>query len=108
MLFRSVDVSDWAAVEKTTDATLKAFGKIAMLLAAVGGVIAAILLVDAYWTGTPTVREHSGWFILSMLLLLAGLQIMLTGILAEIIVRIYFRLDQSEGYVVRQTWGGGA
>lgn len=87
---------------------LKAFGKIALALFAVGGTISSVLLIEAYWTGTPTVREHSGWFILSMLLLLAGLQIMLTGILAEVIVRIYFRLGDNDSYVVRRTWGRGA
>ena len=43
-----------------------------------------------------------------MLLLIAGLQIMLTGILAEVIVRIYYRLGDDEGYFVRRTWDGGA
>lgn len=87
---------------------LKAFGKIAIAFFMLGGTIAFALLVDAWWTGTPTVREHSGWFILAMLLLTAGLQILLTGILAEIIVRIYYRLGDSEGYIVRRTWGGGS
>ena len=87
---------------------LKAFGKIAILLFATGATIALLLLGEAWWTGMPTVREHSGWFILSMLLLLAGLQILLTGLLAEIIVRIYYRLGETEGYIIRRTWGGGA
>ena len=86
---------------------LKAFGKIAIAFFVIGGSIASVLLIDAWWTGSPTVREHSGWFILSMLLLIAGLQILLTGILAEVIVRIYYRLGDTEGYIVRRTWGGG-
>jgi hypothetical protein len=83
---------------------LKAFGKIAMAMFAAGGVISAVLLAYAYVTGRAAVREHSGWFVLAMLLLIAGLQILLTGILAEIIVRIYYRLGDAEGYVVRRTW----
>lgn len=83
---------------------LKAFGKIAMLMFLVGGTIASTLLVYAYRTGTPAVREHSGWFILSMMLLVAGLQILLAGILAEIVVRIYYRLGDEDGYVVRRIW----
>jgi len=86
---------------------LKAFGKIAMAMFAAGGVISAVLLVYAYSTGTPTVREHSGWFVLAMLLFIAGLQILLTGILAEIIVRIYYRLGDADGYVIRRTWERG-
>ena len=83
---------------------LKAFGKIALALFVVGAAIASVLLVYSLWTGTPTVREHSGWFVLSMMLFVAALQILLTGILAEIIVRIYYRLGDAEGYVVRRAW----
>jgi glycosyltransferase involved in cell wall biosynthesis len=83
---------------------LKAFGKIALVLFAAGATIGAVLLGYSLWTGVPTVREHSGWFILSMMLSLAALQILLTGILAEIIVRIYYRLGDAEGYVVRRAW----
>jgi glycosyltransferase involved in cell wall biosynthesis len=83
---------------------LKAFGKIAMLLGAAGGGIAAALLMYWWTTGVAVVRQHSGWFLLSMLLLLAALQILMTGILAEILVRIYYGLRQEQGYVVRREW----
>jgi hypothetical protein len=83
---------------------LKAFGKIALAMFLVGAAIASVLLAYSLWTGTPTVREHSGWFVLSMILFVAALQILLTGILAEIIVRIYYRLGDAEGYVVRRAW----
>ena len=83
---------------------LKAFGKIALVLFGTGATIASALLAYSLWTGVPTVREHSGWFVLSMILFVAALQILLTGILAEIIVRIYYRLGDAEGYVVRRAW----
>jgi glycosyltransferase involved in cell wall biosynthesis len=86
---------------------LKAFGKIALVMFAAGAAIATWLLGYAYLTGTPTVREHSGWFILSMLLLVAALQIVLTGLLAEIIVRIYYRVGGAGPYFVRRTWKAG-
>ena len=83
---------------------LKAFGKIAMAMFFCGAIIAAVLLGYAYSSGRPVVREHSGWFMLSMLLFTAGLQILLAGILAEVVVRIYYRLSDAEGYFVRRTW----
>lgn len=83
---------------------LKAFGKIGLLLAATGMGIAAYLVGYAWVTGTPTVRERSGWFLLASLLMLGGLQTLLTGILAEILVRIYYLSGQSQQEHVRREW----
>jgi glycosyltransferase involved in cell wall biosynthesis len=85
---------------------LRAFGKIAALLFVAGSAIAAWLLVLAFLTGEPTVRVRSGWFILSALLVLGSLQVMLAGILAEILVRIYYRSGGVQNYVVRHEWRG--
>jgi glycosyltransferase involved in cell wall biosynthesis len=85
---------------------LKAFGKLALLLMTAGGTIATWLVVYAYVTGEPTVRTHSGWFLVVILLILAGLQILVAGLLAEILVRIYYRQSGTEGYVVRREWNG--
>jgi hypothetical protein len=87
---------------------LRAFGKIAAILFAAGTTIAVWLIAVATITGEPTVRLRSGWFILSALLLLASLQIMLTGIVAEILVRIYYRTGGAESYVVRREWTGAS
>jgi glycosyltransferase involved in cell wall biosynthesis len=84
---------------------LKAFGKIGFLLVGLGTGISGSLIAYSLVTGNPTVRSRGGWFLLSMLLILGGLQILLTGILAEILVRIYYRSGQTqEGYVVRREW----
>jgi glycosyltransferase involved in cell wall biosynthesis len=85
---------------------LRAFGKIAALLFIAGAMIAAWLLGLAFLTGEPTVRVRSGWFILSALLVLGSLQVMLAGILAEILVRIYYRSGGVQSYVVRDEWRG--
>ena len=75
-----------------------------MLLIAAGVAIAAYLVGYAWVTGTPTVRERSGWFLLASLLMLGGLQTLLTGILAEILVRIYYQSGQSQQEHVRREW----
>ena len=54
-------------------------------------------------TGTSTIRERGGWFLLSSLLMLGGLQTLLTGILAEILVRIYYQRGEQEA-TVRREW----
>jgi len=83
---------------------LRAFGKLAAILFLAGSTIAAWLLAIAFLTGEPTVRVRSGWFILSALLVLASLQVMVAGILAEVLVRIYYRSGGAESYVVRHEW----
>jgi hypothetical protein len=87
---------------------LKAFGKIAMALGGAGCGIGLVLLVYSWTTGVAVVRQHSGWFLLSILLVLAALQILMTGILAEILVRIYYGLRQDLGYIVRREWTAAA
>jgi glycosyltransferase involved in cell wall biosynthesis len=82
---------------------LKAFGKIGLALMAVGLVISASLVGYSWVTGTSTIRERGGWFLLSSLLMLGGLQTLLTGILAEILVRIYYQRGEQEA-TVRREW----
>ena len=82
---------------------LKAFGKIGLVLIAVGVLIAASLVGYSWVTGTSTIRERGGWFLLSSLLMLGGLQTLLTGILAEILVRIYYQRGEQEA-TVRCEW----
>ena len=62
-----------------------------LLLIAIGVAISGSLVGYSWVTGTPTIRERGGWFLLSSLLMLGGLQTLLTGILAEILVRIYYQ-----------------
>lgn len=83
---------------------LKAFGKVAMALMAAGVLISAVLVVYSWLTGIPTVREHGGWFLLSALMLLASVQILLAGLLAEILVRVYYRSSQTDAHIVRFEW----
>jgi hypothetical protein len=83
---------------------LKAFGKIALALIAAGILIAGSLVGYSWMTGIPTIRERGGWFLLSSLLLLGGLQTLLTGILAEILVRVYYQSGHTHQAYVRREW----
>ncbi len=83
---------------------LKAFGKLALLLFAAASAIAVLLIAYTYRTGLSAVRDHGGWFLLCALLVLSSMQLMLTGFLAEVLVRTYHRIGSSDGYVVRREW----
>jgi glycosyltransferase involved in cell wall biosynthesis len=83
---------------------LKAFGKIALLLITIGVGISGSLVLYSIVTGVPTIRDRGGWFLLSSLLMLGGLQTLLTGILAEILVRIYYQSGQTQQAYIRREW----
>jgi glycosyltransferase involved in cell wall biosynthesis len=83
---------------------LKAFGKIGLLLIATGAAISGSLVIYSAVTSTSMLRERGGWFLLSSLLMLGGLQTVLTGILAEILVRIYYQSGQRQQAYVRREW----
>jgi glycosyltransferase involved in cell wall biosynthesis len=83
---------------------LKAFGKIALALILIGLAIAGSLVGYSMVTGIPTIRERGGWFLLSSLLMLGGLQTLLTGILAEILVRVYYQSGHRHQAYVRREW----
>lgn len=86
------------------DRPLKAFGRVSLFLFGCGGSILSVLLAYAWATGIATVRTRSGWFFLSLVLLLAALQFMLAGLLAEVLVRVYYGIRGNEGYVIRREW----
>jgi glycosyltransferase involved in cell wall biosynthesis len=83
---------------------LKAFGKIGLLLILTGVLISGSLVAYSLVTGIPTIRERGGWFLLSSLLMLGGLQTLLTGIVAEILVRVYYQSGQTQQAYVRREW----
>jgi glycosyltransferase involved in cell wall biosynthesis len=87
---------------------LRVFGKVAAGLFVAGLVIAAALLAINLATGEPTTRTRSGWFLLSALLVLSSLQVLLTGILAEVLARIFYRTGSGESFVVRREWKAAA
>jgi glycosyltransferase involved in cell wall biosynthesis len=83
---------------------LKAFGKIALVLILAGVAISGSFVTYSLFTGVSTIRERGGWFLLSSLLILGGVQTLLTGILAEILVRVYYQGAQTQQAYVRREW----
>jgi glycosyltransferase involved in cell wall biosynthesis len=71
------------------DRPLQLFGLIGFILGGVGFCIAAVLTVGFYFFGWQ-IRENLGNLLLSIFLMVVGLQLIMTGLLAEVISRIYF------------------
>jgi glycosyltransferase involved in cell wall biosynthesis len=84
------------------DRPMRAFGAIGLLGFAAGGGILLTLLVLAYVFDMPTVRERSGWFLMAIMLLLASVQVTLTGLIAELLVRIHYGIGDRRVYRVRR------
>jgi glycosyltransferase involved in cell wall biosynthesis len=83
---------------------LKVFGQLGAILIGSGFMVAFTLLGYTWITGLSTIRAHGGWFLLSALLMLIGMQTLLTGVLAEILIRVYYRSSGNRGYFVRREW----
>ena len=84
---------------------MRAFGKLALASFLSGASIMTYMVVVAYVSGFPMFRERPGWFLLSAMLMLSGVQIIIAGILAEMLIRIHFGGAGSTTYRVRQSWG---
>ena len=86
------------------DRPMRAFGKLAMFTFGSGASILAVMTVLAYLYNIHMVQEHLGWFMLAILLMLAGIQILLTGLLAELLIRIHFGQGDRRVYQIRKEW----
>jgi dolichol-phosphate mannosyltransferase len=86
------------------DRPMRAFGTLGLLSGILGAGILSFLLGYAYVFNVPTVKLYLGWFLMSIMLLLASVQTVLTGILAEILVRVHYAQGDRRVYRVRQEW----
>jgi glycosyltransferase involved in cell wall biosynthesis len=88
------------------DRPMRAFGALGLLAFVAGAAILGFLVVYGYLFHVATVRERSGWYLMSIMLLLTSVQIITTGLLAEILVRVHYGIGDRRVYRVRQTFGG--
>jgi len=83
------------------DRPLQFFGLIGLILGGAGFTIGLILTVGFYFFEW-SIRENLGNLILSVFLMIMGLQFIMTGLLAEIISRIYFTTHGMRIYSVAE------
>lgn len=90
------------------DRPMRAFGRLALATLAVAAAITLGLLGLFLMYDVPVVRDHSGWFMLALVLYVAGIQFLLFGLLSEVVVRMYFYPGQTKPYLIRRIIGSGA
>jgi glycosyltransferase involved in cell wall biosynthesis len=83
------------------DRPLQFFGFIGLVLGGIGFTIALIMTVGFYFFEW-SIRDNLGNLILSVFLMIMGLQFIMTGLLAEIISRIYFTTHEMRIYSVAE------
>ena len=83
------------------DRPLQFFGLIGLILGGIGFTIALILTVGFYFFEW-SIRDNLGNLILGVFLMILGLQFVMTGLLAEIISRIYFTTHEMRIYSVAE------
>ena len=86
------------------DRPMRAFGKLGLVVFLAGAGIVAALIALSFVYGTATVRERSGWFLMAIMFMLAGIQLVLTGILAELLIRVHYSHPMHRTYLVRREW----
>lgn len=87
------------------DRPIRIFGKISFALFSIACIICSVLLAKFCITGVSVVREHSGWVQLSILLFITSMQLLLTGILAEVLARLYYSsANEKTAYKIRYEW----
>lgn len=87
------------------DRPIRIFGKIALMMFALASLIALYLFVVWVSTGIPVVREHSGLFVISVIFYLASMQLLIGGVISELMARLYFSEGGRTSYKIRKVWG---
>ena len=77
------------------------FGRAGLLGTSIGGVILAYLLIYKI-TGHEIAQQHGPLMIAGVVLLLAGMMMFTTGLLGEVMIRIYFESPGRRIYAVRE------
>lgn len=101
----ALDILFFSFYVRYMDRPMRLFGRAAFGLFGVATLIALVLAWKFAAQGVPVVREHSGWFILALVLYVGGLQFILFGLLSEVMARQYFYPAAARPYLVRRIVG---
>lgn len=83
------------------DRPLQFFGLIGLIFGGLGFLIGLIIAVGFYFLGW-SIRDNIGNLILASLLIILGVQFIMTGLVAEIVSRIYFTTHRVKIYSVEK------
>jgi glycosyltransferase involved in cell wall biosynthesis len=82
---------------------IRAFGVLFLTFFGAGFFIAMVLMALWLIGVIPAVRDHGAMLLLSVFLMIIGIQFLAVGILAELLARIYHHTRDAKIYVVRRT-----
>jgi len=83
------------------DRPLQVFGLIGVIFGGLGFIVALVLTIGFYFLGW-SIRENLGNLIFSVFLMMMGLQFIMTGLVAEILSRVYFATHKVKIYSVEK------
>lgn len=86
------------------DRPLRVFGKIALIALTLGVGLILAITVESLVYGINSIQARLGTFMVSIVLLISSIQIFLSGIIAEIMVRVMFSQGDQRVYRVWRTW----
>lgn len=86
------------------DRPIRIFGKIALVMFTLASLIALYLFIIWVSTGIPVVREHSGLFVIGVIFYLASMQLLIGGVITELMARMYFSEGGRTSYKIRKAW----
>lgn len=84
---------------------LQLFGSIGMVLIGLGGLIFLFVAYERFFEGNTLMNLGSSIFLLGALLTLAGLQFIFSGLIAELMVKLFVYGHKQRPYVVRKIHG---
>ncbi|MBN1571211.1 MAG: glycosyltransferase family 2 protein [Acidobacteria bacterium] len=80
------------------------FGGVGLMACGAGSLFALLTLYDKYFNN---VKAHNNpLLLLAVFLFLLGVQFVLMGLVAELVIRTYFESQGKTPYIVRQIWNG--
>ncbi|MEK7269658.1 MAG: glycosyltransferase family 2 protein [Planctomycetota bacterium] len=101
----ALDVLALALFTRWLQKPLRAFGLPGVLSLAAGFLLGAALAAWDFIDGPFTIREHPGLLLLSVFLMLTGIQILAIGLVADLVARVYARTGRRPVYRVLEESG---
>jgi glycosyltransferase involved in cell wall biosynthesis len=86
------------------DRPMRFFGKLGAAMSLIGLGVLGALFIYAYTYNVQAVKDRIGWFMISIVFLLGGLQALCTGILAEILIRVRYEQGNDRVYNIRNEY----
>lgn len=88
-----------------SDRPLQFFGLIGLIFGGIGFAVAALLTVGFYAFGWA-IRENLGNLIFAVFMMILGVQFVMTGLLGELVARVYYKTHDIRTYSVAETRTG--